>query len=93
MYTIILNYSIEFTLIHLHTWNVKEVTPHRVVVFTRDNEDAVPVVNNVAQPVPTSHLSSDAAEASRPNKSHMVYYYGLSLHHKTLNWPALTRCC
>ncbi|TMS03233.1 COMM domain-containing protein 10 [Larimichthys crocea] len=46
-----------------------------------------------AQPFPASHLSSDAVEASRPNKSHMVYYYGLSLHHKTLNCPALTQCC
>lgn len=93
MYNIILKYSIELILIHLHTSNVKEVTHHRVAMFTHDNEDAVPVVNNVAQPFPTSHLSSDAVEASRPNKSHMVYYYGLSLHHKTLNWPALTQCC
>lgn len=47
-------------------------------MFIHANEAVVCVENNVARCFPTSHLSSDAGEASRPNKSHMVYYYGLS---------------
>ncbi len=62
-------------------------------MFIHANVDVAHTVTNVAQPYSTSHLSSHAVETSRPNKSHMVYYYGLSLHHKTLNCSALTQCC
>lgn len=64
-------------------------------MFIQADGDVVPVVNDVAQLLLTSHLfPSHDVEASRLNKSHMVYYYGLPpLRHKPLNCPALTRCC